>query len=565
MTRSVPWTRIGFAVLVAVSLGLGWWGLALDTTHVPGRTWYDVVYHDLQLFVMGADPASGGGDLSWQLQVARFLAPGTAVYALFEAARALFTGEIRRFRDRRARGHAIVVGETDAADTVAAALAEAGHRVLRTGDASGLHDVGLTGATVLYACGDDSTDATANVLTVAEAENAVRRAGRGPERLYAHVGDPDLGVALQARHLSCAEPGVDFFTLDVIAAHALAVREVRRIVDAPGGPVPLTRLAVVGSGEFARALVVGLAREWELAGDGVRLAIDLMAEDAVPVVEALRARWSPVAEKIELRAAPSLGTGSLGVPDVVYVCHADEGTSLRVALTATKLWHGGPGSLVLLLDGLAGLTGAFGTEASRVLDNLDGRLRTVTMRDLLADVERAEARAHADMYERIARAVHHVYLRNQRERGVGWGEVPAMVRWEDLSEELRASNRGWVVGLPERLARMGATIAPRDGAAEVVFEGAELDELAEAEHELWESVRVAQGWRSGPVRDDAAKVHPMIGVPWSELAEANRDKDRDVVRLLPEILAEFGLEVVRYDESRAGSANGLAEHSGVAT
>jgi hypothetical protein len=221
-----------------------------------------------------------------------------------------------------------------------------------------------------------------------------------------------------------------------------------------------------------------------------------------------------------------------------------------VALTATKLWHGGPGSLVLLLDGLAGLTGAFGTEASRVLDNLDGRLRTVTMRDLLADVEREEARAHADMYERIARSVHHVYLRNQRERGVGWGEVPAMVRWEDLPEDLRASNRGWVVGLPERLARMGATIAPRDGAPEVVFEGEELDKLAEAEHDLWESVRVAQGWRSGPVRDDAAKVHPMIGVPWAELPEANRDKDRDVVRLLPEILAEFGLEVVRYDESR---------------
>jgi hypothetical protein len=547
---SFPWTRLGFAVLVVVSLGLGWWGLALDTSHLPGRTWYDVVYHDLQLFVMGADPASGGGDLSWQLQVARFLAPGTAVYALFEAARALFTGEIRRFRDRRARGHAIVVGETDAADTVTAALEAAGHRVLRTADASGLHDVGLTGATVLYACGDDSTDATANVLTVAEAENAVRRAGRGPDRLYAHVSDPDLGVALQARHLSCAEPGVDFFTLDVIAAQALAVREVRRMVDAPGGPPPLTRVAVVGSGEFAKALVVGLAREWELAGDGVRLAVDLMADDAAQVAEALRARWSPVAEKIELRAAPGLGIGSLGAPDVVYVCHADEGTSLRVALTATKLWHGGPGSLVLLLDGLAGLTGAFGTEASRVLDNLDGRLRTVTMRDLLADVEREEARAHADMYERIARSVHHVYLRNQRERGVGWGEVPAMVRWEDLPEDLRASNRGWVVGLPERLARMGATIAPRDGAPEVVFEGEELDKLAEAEHDLWESVRVAQGWRSGPVRDDAAKVHPMIGVPWAELPEANRDKDRDVVRLLPEILAEFGLEVVRYDESR---------------
>jgi len=547
---SFPWSRIAFAVLVVVSLGLGWWGLMLDTTHVPGRTWYDVVYHDLQLFVMGADPASEGGGLSWQLQVARFLAPGTAVYALFEAARALFTGEIRRFRERRARGHAIVVGQTDAADTVAAALQSAGHRVLRTADAAGLAGVGLTGATVLYACGDDTAEATANVLTVAEAEAAVRRAGSGPERLYAHVSDPDLGVALQARHLSCAEPGVDFFTLDVIAAQALAVREVRRILDAPGGPAPVTHLVVVGSGEFAKALVVGLAREWELAGEGLRLVVDLTADDADHVAGELRTRWSPVARRIELRAVPVLGTGSAAAPDAVYVCHASDGASLRVALTATSLWHGGPGSLVLLLDGLAGLTGAFGTEASRVLDNLDGRLRTVTTRDLLADVERVEARAHDDMYERIARSVHHVYLRNQLERGVAWGEVPAMVRWEDLPDALRASNRGWVVGLPARLARMGATIAPRDGAPEVVFEGAELDRLAEAEHELWESVRVAQGWRGGPVRDDDARVHPMIGVPWSELPESNREKDRDVVRLLPEILAEFGLEVVRYDAPR---------------
>ncbi|MFD2024297.1 RyR domain-containing protein [Promicromonospora aerolata] len=546
---SLPWSRLGFATLVVVSLSLGWWGLALDTSHQPGRTWYDIVYHDLQLFVLGADPASVGGSLSWQLQAARFLAPATAVYALFEAARALFTGEIRRFRDRRARGHAIVVGQTDAADTVTAALEAAGHRVLRTADASGLDGVGLAGATVLYACGDDTVEATANVLTVAEAEHAVRRAGRGPDRLYAHVSDPDLGIALQARHLSCAEPGVDFFTLDVIAAQALAVREVRRMADAPGGPAPETRVAVLGSGEFAKALVVGLAREWELAGDGARLTVELVADDAEPVADALRARWSPVAHKITLRAAPALGGGDPGIPDVVYVCHASDGTSLRVALTATRLWHGGPGSLVLLLDGMAGLTGAFGTEASRVLDDLDGRLRTVTMRDLLADVEREEARAHADMYERIARSVHHVYLRNQLERGVGWGDLPAMVRWEELPESLRASNRGWVVGLPERLARMGATIAPRDGAAEVVFEGAELEKLAEAEHALWESVRIEQGWRGGQVRDDAAKVHPMVGVPWSELTEANREKDRDVVRLLPEILGEFGLELVRYAES----------------
>lgn len=534
----LPWSRIGFVGLIAGSLTLGGWGLALDTADVPGRTWLDVVYHDLQLFVLGADPASDGGDLSWQLQTARFLAPITAVWAIVEAVRALFAERLRRLRDGRTRGHAVVVGDTDAADTIAAALRQTGHTVLR----SGPHDMdgaGLAGADVLYACSDDSADGSVNVLTVAEVARTVRDRGRGPQRLYAHVSDPELALALQARHLACHATGIDFFTIDVLAAQGLAAREVRGL---DGAPV----VAVLGTGHLARALVAALAREWELER-GVRshLRIVLVADDAEAAVADLTRRWSVLTESCELTAETTWPSGIAF--ERVYACGDDEDAALRAALTQPALWRGGAGSLVLVLDRLAGLDGVFDGDGIRVLDDLDGRLRTVVVRDLLAETRHPEPRVHDDVYERLARSVHHVYLRNQLERGVTWESAPAMRRWEDLTDDLRESNRGWVVGLPDRLARVGGTIAPRDGGGATLPSGPVLDRLARAEHELWEQVRVERGWTHGPVRDDARKIHPMIGIAWDDLPEAEQEKDRDVIRSLPEILAEFGLELVFYD------------------
>ena len=58
------------------------------------------------------------------------------------------------------------------------------------------------------------------------------------------------------------------------------------------------------------------------------------------------------------------------------------------------------------------------------------------------------------------------------------------------------------------------------------------------------SSMLAQGWRYGPVRDNAAKVHDQIK-PWEQLDELNRDKDRDAVRELPSALARAGFAIQR--------------------
>ena len=71
----------------------------------------------------------------------------------------------------------------------------------------------------------------------------------------------------------------------------------------------------------------------------------------------------------------------------------------------------------------------------------------------------------------------------------------------------------------------------------------EIETMAEIEHERWITERVARGWSKGP-RDDAARSHPAL-VPWSDLPEAEREKDREVVRAIPALLAEAGYVVVR--------------------
>ena len=69
----------------------------------------------------------------------------------------------------------------------------------------------------------------------------------------------------------------------------------------------------------------------------------------------------------------------------------------------------------------------------------------------------------------------------------------------------------------------------------------ELDDLTELlaqnAHDLWARLRLEQGWRWGPARDDARKEHPAL-VPYAWLPESEKQADRDTaVGTLKAILA----------------------------
>ncbi|MGD0247358.1 MAG: RyR domain-containing protein, partial [Streptosporangiaceae bacterium] len=82
------------------------------------------------------------------------------------------------------------------------------------------------------------------------------------------------------------------------------------------------------------------------------------------------------------------------------------------------------------------------------------------------------------------------------------------------------------------------------------FAPAELERLAEQEHERWMQERQAQGYVPGP--DRAARQHPDL-VPWADLSESSRNKDRNAVHEIPSILRQAGFLIIRLPPPAAGA------------
>jgi hypothetical protein len=76
------------------------------------------------------------------------------------------------------------------------------------------------------------------------------------------------------------------------------------------------------------------------------------------------------------------------------------------------------------------------------------------------------------------------------------------------------------------------------------FPGEGLEQLAKAEHDSWMQAMLDSGWLYAPETDRAKKLHKLL-VPWDELPPEEKEKDRDLVRGIPTVLARAGYTVVK--------------------
>ena len=113
----------------------------------------------------------------------------------------------------------------------------------------------------------------------------------------------------------------------------------------------------------------------------------------------------------------------------------------------------------------------------------------------------------------------------------------------NLPEQGKADNRAAARRMADVLAIGGLTLSG-DLTAEAASIAPSLEPMAEAEHNGWMAHRAATGWTFGPVRDDAAKKHPSM-IPYAELPETEKEKDRGNDRHYPDFAARAGLKIVR--------------------
>lgn len=151
-----------------------------------------------------------------------------------------------------------------------------------------------------------------------------------------------------------------------------------------------------------------------------------------------------------------------------------------------------------------------------------------------------------EQHDLTARAIHESYLEGRLGDGEKIGARDSLREWEDLPERYRADNRMVADCYQLKLRDIGCRIVSQSDRRFPPFRlrHDEEEDLARAEHDRWMVAKVADGWRFGPVRDDAERLHPDI-VPFDDLSEEIKDLDREQVRLITRIVARQGKAVVR--------------------
>jgi hypothetical protein len=175
-----------------------------------------------------------------------------------------------------------------------------------------------------------------------------------------------------------------------------------------------------------------------------------------------------------------------------------------------------------------------GLQIVRLADDADQAERLPTMPAWLT----------AELVDRLARTVHERYLAERIADGIEMGSRAAMRPWDEITDDLKESNRAQVRDIGAKLDLLEATVTATPPKRPFVLAEDEVEMLARYEHDRWVSERITAGWTYGPDRSDEAKVHNLL-VPWLYLTPQKQDVDRRVVRALPDLIEAAGWWISR--------------------
>ncbi|HTV12026.1 MAG TPA: NAD-binding protein [Acidimicrobiales bacterium] len=542
--------------------------------------WSDRLYFTLQLF---KGSTNGSPPYPLSLEIARWAALGTTLYAAYRALGALFADRLVRFRIRQvAKGHVVVCGLGSCGTRVAHGFRSGDAEVISVelrptpGQVSEHRDRGMfviegdaaaesslraarvaRASTIVVCCGNDAVNAR-----VARAARGLAGSGPRAPRCLVHFDDEDMCGLLEGGQVGTSLPEFELFNVFQAGPRILLDAYPGAYSDTAGRP---PQVVVVGAGRMATSVVVEAARRRCLEAEAVApMRLALVAPDATTVARRLLLRYPHLSQSCDLdavdvdiandyAAVSQLPTAEL-LPGLAFVCLDDDDDGMRatlrlrraydpaVSIVACSLWLADSSQAVMALGS---------SEAT-------ANVRGVGLLDLVCD-PRALLAGDIDV---LAQAFHAGYLAGERARGTTVQENPSAVAWKDLPEERRQSNREQAAGMHQVLSRGGfALVRAVDWLPPIVLSEEEVRRLGPLEHERWARYREAQGWRYGPARDDRQRLNPAL-VPFEQLDSLNQERTYEAVRRMPLVLAYHGFRVVRPEggEAAGAPASSSSEH-----
>lgn len=323
---------------------------------------------------------------------------------------------------------------------------------------------------------------------------------------------------------------------------------------------------IVGAGLLGTSLATRIARTWYQAHkqDGRRLHLTLIDVHAERIKKGLLYQY-PQAEKtcdlealaLDVQSADFKNGGFLDNPQFAkgfcaYICLDDDSLGLYAALTLNHHPAGKASRFIVRMDHNTSVAKLISDEQLG-LDSIHN-IFPVNMFELTA----TSSLILAGEEEILARAIHENYCGRERLKGGTRKTNPLLVSWDELGtmtlekdgiagEKYRESNRRQATFIWTKLSLAGCSVGPItdwDAPDTFTFTAEETAILERLEHDRWMAEKLEGGWKYGPVRDDVKKLHPSI-IPFDDLSEPEKVKDRDTIQQIPGLLSYIDFQVNR--------------------
>ncbi len=145
--------------------------------------------------------------------------------------------------------------------------------------------------------------------------------------------------------------------------------------------------------------------------------------------------------------------------------------------------------------------------------------------------------------EMLGREIHNDYIRIQQKKKA---KIHVEEDYDKLKPSVRFSNLRQAMNMDKKLRLLGYAMVPEESEKEALNELPEniIEQYAILEHNDWMAGKIRFGAKYAPIRNDDKNEHPCI-LPWEELPEEEKGKDRDAARSVIKLSRLANMKVIK--------------------
>jgi RyR domain/TrkA-N domain len=576
--RDLEWWIIGALGLIAFFLAMIGFNIMFTEAGVH-RNLLDLAFQSMKIFAMEFVDEFRS-PLPWQLEAARWLAPGVLLYTAGKTILYFIRRELKSFLLKFYKNHIIVTSLNDKSRYLIKDLLKNGEKVIvlagienprkldlveKNGaviiegditDKNFLKNISAHKAKYFVFLEDDDEKNISNAISV---YNYLIEFGKDKKQtIFTHVADDiKLSELIELNFFeefttaseinkSCE---IRIFSMNERTSRILFNKYPPDIFTPVTADSPQIRVAIFGSGKLAQSMVIRLARLGHYA-NLKKMSITLFHYGSTTVNKLLRnfpgitelVKLENIDEQLELFDIEEFNKLNKEQRfDVLYLLCEDDSISSGILKKLTEADSPENLNVVLTLTNPEGILSKW--YKADLIDNIN-----LSKFNLIEESFTKEALI-SEKIDELAKIIHQNYLNKLKKRNP---DKPSHQDWEFLPIDFKNQNREQADHIYIKIRAAGCkAVNISDDKAEFKFENnLELVEiLAAMEHNRWWAHMILSGWKFGKDRDDKKKIHPYL-IPYEELTEEIKQYDRDTVLNMPKLLEKLGKKIVKADKHK---------------